>query len=244
MRIDLIPTARLSVNYPLGGTVPVVFDILRATSTIATFLGNGGRAVIPVLTEKEALSYRHPSRSDVILAGEKGGATIPGFEHGNSPPEYPPGLAAGKTLVLTTSNGTRAIRGAAASEYVFTGSLLNLTATVRDALACGLDIHLLCAGTNDAISLEDTLAAGLFIIKALETTEPLFLTDAALLALRLAQYYQHDPLQAMYDSRHGQKLAAMGLGRDLEWCAALDLYPFSCLYKDGVISAYITRSSG
>ncbi len=268
MKIDLVLTAAEIDGHPLEGKTAVVFDVLRATSTIATFLGNGGSAVIPVLTENEAILFAghrgapgSPPAGQILLAGERGGLKIEGFKHGNSPLEYPPGLVAGNTLVLTTSNGTRAIRAAADSGYILAGSLLNIAATARSALAKNLDIFLLCAGSDDRVSLEDTLAAGYFVMHSIAMSDPvhetkpnsytdhgiikhggpepggrLQLADSALVALRLAQHYDGAPLQAFYQSSHGQKLLRLGMGRDLEWCAALDRYDFACVYRDGRIT--------
>lgn len=241
MIIDVIPTAKSIGDYDLTAKTAVVFDILRATSTITTALANGCLAVIPVVSVEEARSMagnqdqRKSSRlsGNVVLGGERGGQKIPFFPHGNSPLEYTPEVVSGNYLVLTTSNGTRAISGASRADVVFIGSLLNARATARAAANTGKDIVLICAGTADKFSMEDTLAAG-FVIKELKNIKPV-LTDLSTAALRLAEHYGKDPVRAFYDSLHGQKLLRLGLNEDIRWCARVNVYNFTSRYKDGRI---------
>lgn len=418
VKVDLVFTAGAIVPAELAGRTAVVFDVLRATSTIVTALANGCRAVVPVVDVDEArrvaerlvrtaaagesrpmagqpvqtgrnagsgnpgspgdaasrgnpgspgnasrgnpgspgkatysgeeatpaglppfpashadgrvisgpaaaaerpfVAADGPESHGVLLAGERDGAKLPGFPHGNSPLEYGPEVSAGKTLVLTTTNGTRAIHGAAPAAAIYAGSLLNARAAAAAVLDAGRDVTLLCAGTRERFSLEDTAAAGFVLMELLalagaDATGPvcqaacgdaaagpagqapsqtrssagpsrqapsgssrrapaagremaghsgmsplagngtggsfpieaaagknnhgstvrLELTDPALAALHLARAYRQNPLQIMYDSRHGQKLLGMGLAADLAWCArvnALDVVP---VYRDG-----------
>ncbi|MEW5899120.1 MAG: 2-phosphosulfolactate phosphatase, partial [Bacillota bacterium] len=130
-------------------------------------LANGCRAVIPaeeiVEAEEIARSLKEPTEN-VLLGGERGGERVPGFPHGNSPLEYTPEVVTGKVLVLTTTNGTRAIRRAARdASAVFVGSLLNARAVARELQRLQADAALVCAGTNGDFSLEDALAAGTVI---------------------------------------------------------------------------------
>lgn len=244
MIIDVIPTAKNISDYDLTAKTAVVFDILRATSTITTALANGCPAVIPVVSVEEARSMagnQHTGTArqlpgNMLLGGERGGQKIPFFPHGNSPLEYTPEVVGGNYLVLTTSNGTRAISGASRADEVFIGSLLNARATARAAARAGRDIVLICAGTADKFSMEDTLAAG-FVIKELLDSKPV-LTDLATAALRLAQHYGQEPVKALYDSLHGQKLLRLGLHHDISWCARVNVYNFTSRYRDGKIEIY------
>ncbi len=148
----------------LRGTVCVVFDVLRATSTFATALHNGAREIFPVAEISEALEIKK-SRPEVLLGGERDGVRISAdgidFDLGNSPREYTPGKIRGKAIVSTTTNGTRALRACAGAKTVLAASFLNLGATAeflrREKFA---DILLICAGTGENAALEDTLAAG------------------------------------------------------------------------------------
>ena len=151
----------------LRGTVCVVFDVLRATSTFVTALHNGAKAVIPVAEIAEALALRQ-KQPGVLLGGERDGVKIRAgqtgggdFDLGNSPREYMPEMVRGKTIVSTTTNGTRALRACAGAKTVLAASFLNLTATAQfiRQLQPG-QILLVCAGTRENMADEDVLAAG------------------------------------------------------------------------------------
>jgi 2-phosphosulfolactate phosphatase len=151
----------------LSATVCVVFDVLRATSTFATALHNGAKEIIPVAEISEALDIRK-TRPDVLLGGERDGVKIRAaqtgsvdFDFGNSPREYTPSKVRGKTIVSTTTNGTRALRACAGAKIVLAASFLNLGATAEFLRHTKpADILIICAGTGENAALEDTLAAG------------------------------------------------------------------------------------
>jgi 2-phosphosulfolactate phosphatase len=151
----------------LGETVCVVFDVLRATSTFVTALHNGAKAIIPVMQISEALAIRK-KQPDVLLGGERDGVKIHAaqtggidFDFGNSPREYMPEKVHGKTIVSTTTNGTRALRTCAGAKMVLAASFLNLTATAQFIRRLQpSQIMLVCAGTRENMADEDVLAAG------------------------------------------------------------------------------------
>ena len=151
----------------LRGTVCVVFDVLRATSTFVTALHNGAKAVIPVAEISEALAIRQ-KQPGVLLGGERDGVKIRAgqtgggdFDLGNSPREYMPEMVRGKTIVSTTTNGTRALRACAGAKTVLAASFLNLTATAQFIRQLQpAQILLVCAGTRENMADEDVLAAG------------------------------------------------------------------------------------
>lgn len=239
MKINVITTADEVNEERLSGNTAIVLDILRATSTIVTALACGCREVIPVETVAEALSIMQ-QRPGVILGGERESLMIPGFHLGNSPLEYGQEKVGGKVLVLTTTNGTRAIhRAAAGSGQVFISSFLNAKAVAREALNTGKDMVLVCAGTRGEFSLEDTVAAGIIIREMYNLGGNISLlpgSDLAVAARRLGEVYANNPLQALYDSLHGQKLAGMGLAADLKWCARLNYYDQVAVYQEGSIT--------
>ena len=151
----------------LRDAVCVVFDVLRATSTFVTALNNGAQEIIPVSEIPEAVALRQ-QRPDVRLAGERDGVKIRAaqsggidFDFGNSPREFTPAEVRGKTIVSTTTNGTRALRACAGAKCVLAASFLNLAATAK-FLSAGKfsDVLLVCAGTGEGVALEDVLAAG------------------------------------------------------------------------------------
>lgn len=156
LNVHLLPD--LVEPMALQGGVIVVIDVLRATTTITTALGHGAERVIPCLEVDEArrVAAEHPQ---AVLGGERGGCPIPGFQFGNSPAEYRPELIDGRTLVFTTTNGTRAMMRCRAAAAVFIGSFVNLSA-VCEVVRAVENVHLLCAGTNGKVTSEDVLFAG------------------------------------------------------------------------------------
>jgi 2-phosphosulfolactate phosphatase len=151
----------------LRHAVCVVFDVLRATSTFVTALHHGAKAIVPVSEIAEALALRR-QQPDILLGGERDGVKIRAgqtggidFDLGNSPREYTPEKVRGKTIVSTTTNGTRALRACAGAKTVLAASFLNLAATakfVREQQST--EVLLVCAGTRENIATEDVLAAG------------------------------------------------------------------------------------
>ena len=148
-------------------TVCVVFDVLRATSTMVTALGHGATAIVPVAEIAEALSLRQ-RQPEVLLAGERDGVRIAGhltggigFDLGNSPREFTAARVGGRTIAMTTTNGTRALRACAPAKAVLLGSFLNLRATA-EFIEQQDPLHLLlvCSGTLDQAAYEDVLGAG------------------------------------------------------------------------------------
>lgn len=238
MKINLVLTADEIKTEQLKDKSAAVFDILRATSTIVTAMANGCREVIPVVTVEEALSFSQ--RENIILGGERNSFKIPGFHHGNSPLEYTTEKVKGRTLVLTTTNGTRAIRGASkGAAQVLIGSLLNAGAVAREIIRLGKDATLVCAGTRGKFSLEDTVAAGMVICEVMRTAAEGSIkleSDLVVAAYQLALHYREEPLQILNHSLHGQKLADMGLSEDLTWCASLNLIDLVPVYREGKIT--------
>ncbi len=224
MNITLIPTAKAAGYGMMKGVNAVVFDVLRATSTIVTALSSGYRRVYPVVDADEAILMAR--QRGFSLAGERDGRRISGFPLGNSPLEFTAGPAGGADeLVLTTSNGTAAIRGAAAAEKVLTGSIINARAAARAAVAEGRDVVLVCAGSGGLYSLDDALGAGFMLLEIIDAApRPPELDDQALAALCMARYYRQDPLAGLMESSHGKRLLGLGLEKDLRWCARLNLY--------------------
>src|SRR5688500_2583069 len=143
--IDVCLTPYLLPLYDVSGKIVVVIDIFRATSTICTALGNGAKEVITVSDIEACLAYQDAG-PEFILAAERGGDRVEGFSHGNSPQEYTRESVKGKTIVLTTTNGTRAIEISQGAFAVVAGSFLNISALCRWLKTTGKDVILLCAG--------------------------------------------------------------------------------------------------
>ncbi len=213
-------------------SVCVVVDQLRATSVIATLFARGVAEVLVSGTIDDARAL-HTALPGALLCGEAGGLPPEGFDYGNSPVEFDALDLAGRRVVLATSNGTRALVHAAAAPAVFTGSLANLDAACRTAVAeaqrWGLDLTFLCSGTDlgRAFSLEDTGACGAMVERVVSTctgpTDDVMLTDSAMAAYRLWRSYSA-PRTLMGESVHGQALTRLGLAADLDFCSRIDLY--------------------
>ncbi len=223
--IDLLP------GKDLTQTVCVVFDVLRATSSIVTALAHGTEEIRPVLTIKEALAERERWPKS-ILGGERHGERIDGFDLGNSPMEYcRPGL---RRIITTTTNGTVALRACAGAGEVIAGALLNLGALENELRRRQPErIALVCAGTGRDLALEDVLAAGMLAAALPEADR----TDAARTAVALYEKHAADLLAALRQSANGRVLVERGREDDVAWCAEVSKFPVIGVMRDGVISA-------
>ena len=231
----------------LGRTACVVLDILRATTSMITALANGAEAIIPVGEIAEALAIKQ-QRPEVLLAGERNGLRIRGdltggndFDFGNSPREFLPEKVRGKTIVMTTTNGTRALRACTRAEPVLIGSFLNLRATVN-WLRRELPLHLIliCSGTHNQAALEDTLAAGALCERLWPYYASGQVADSAEIARRIYPLLQTDLLGAMIHSRNGQRLLSHPeLRGDVYFCVQRETLNFVAgLQKDGTVRKF------
>jgi 2-phosphosulfolactate phosphatase len=203
------------------GTVAVVIDVLRATSTMTQALAAGYERVLCCAEIDDARALAE-TEGPAKLAGERRLEAIPGFDFGNSPREVA-GEPAARTLILTTTNGTRLLVAAAERyEQVYVGSLLNLDAVAAAARESGEEIAILCAGVLGELTIDDAYTAGR-IAEAIGGQN----TDSATAAIRLAGTYA-SALDGLGASRSGWNLRRNGLEADIEWCAresALDVVP-------------------
>lgn len=151
--------------HDVRNTIVVIIDVLRATSTIATALHNGAKCIIPVDTIPRCIEWGN--QIECITAGEREGRIAEGLEYGNSPFEYPITFIKGKTLVLTTTNGTKLLHLAfeKGATTIVTGSFPNLSAVCDYLIIQNKTTILACAGWKDKINIEDTLFAGAVISK-------------------------------------------------------------------------------
>lgn len=228
----------------LSETACVVLDVLRATSSMVTALANGAQAIIPVATIAEALAWREQD-PDVLLAGERNGLRIAArltggveFDLGNSPREFLPERVRGRRIVMTTTNGTRALQACRRAEHVWVGAFLNLGAVVT-ALVRSQPRHVLvvCSGTIEQAAFEDTLAAGALCEQAGVLCQAGEMADSVLMALEVWRRHAGDVAAGMGSGRNGRRL----LGRpelrdDVGFCALRDRYAFAPrLEPDGAV---------
>jgi 2-phosphosulfolactate phosphatase len=213
------------------GTTCVVFDVLRATTTLLTALERGAEAVIPVATIAEALAWRE-KRPDVLLAGERDGlrirAEITGsvdFDLGNSPREFTEERVAGRTIVATTTNGTRALRACVGASVVLPAALRNVGAVAQWLLGNPSETLLLvCSGTLEEAAYEDVLGAGALLDRLWAGMNPRAVRDGARIARLIYQEASGDLHGALAEhSRNGRRVLSMpGLAEDVAFCARED----------------------
>jgi 2-phosphosulfolactate phosphatase len=226
----------------LRRTVCVVFDVLRATSTFMTALHNGARAIIPAgeISEALALKKKHP---DILLGGERDGVRISSggidFDLGNSPREYAPGKVRGKTIVSTTTNGTRALRACVNAQAVLAASFLNLSATAKLLQQVEFEkVLLVCAGTGENTALEDALAAGALAEILLSGKPAGAASDSAEIALgAYAQAKSGLAAAVIRGSENARRLLAVpDLRGDVAFCLQRDIFPLVAkMEADGTI---------
>jgi 2-phosphosulfolactate phosphatase len=198
----------------LTDTTAVVFDVLRATSSIITGLDSGVESIIPVRTLEEArtLKTRNPG---LLLAGERSGLPPKGFDLGNSPEEFQ--HSKGRTIVMTTTNGTVAIESVKSAQSVLIGALLNIDALANYLFThCPNNLLLVCAGTVEEFSLEDAIAAGALVAR-LSGDEGL--SDSAMITRSLYEQVGDDFYEWLRHTQNGSQLRKIGKDADIRWCA-------------------------
>jgi len=213
----------------------VIIDVFRATSTIAAALDNGATCVIPVASVQECIDLGR-SVSNSITAGERDGKVAAGLEYGNSPLEYPNSFVKGKTLVLTTTNGTRLLHMVQAADTIITGSFLNLTAVCNYLISQGKNVLLGCAAWKDRFNLEDTLFAGA-VVHAVQDHFNVS-CDSAKAARSLFEQSEGRYMDFLRSSSHFARLSAFGLESDMEYCTTPDLHPVVPILKGRELVVY------
>ena len=226
-QIDVYLLPALVEGSALAGKTVVVIDVLRATTTIVHALAAGAQQVVPCLEVEEAKRAARELGGRVVLGGERGGLPIAGFDLGNSPAEYTRDRVAGKTVVFTTTNGTRAMQRCQEATRVLIGGFVNFSALCRELVNVD-QIALVCAGTDGHVTREDTLLAGA-IVDDLTRSKKAQLNDQALLAAdawRAAVRGLTDrPLGIMLrDSRGGRNLIETGQENDIDLAAQIDKF--------------------
>lgn len=216
----------------LHNAVVVIIDVFRATSTIATALYNGASRVIPVAEVEECKRLGNIINGS-ITAGERDGKVIEGLQYGNSPTEYPREFIQNKTLVLTTTNGTKLLHMAFAKgcAEVVTGSFVNLSAVCDYLMNQDKNVILGCSGWKDRFNLEDTLFAGAVIDKVKEHF--IIHDDASLMADEMYRLHKNDLYNFIQNTTHWHRLSAYGLQKDLEYCISADVANVVPVYENG-----------
>ncbi len=228
----------------LAKTFCVVFDVLRATTTMITALWNGAEAILPVEEITDALAARL-QQPGVLLAGERDGVRIaseltggPGFDLGNSPREFMPAVVRGKVIVMTTTNGTRALSSCRKAQTTLAASFLNLGATAQLIHQRNpIQLVIVCSGTLDQAAYEDVLGAGALCELVWAKYQDGRLADSAHLAREIFLQARGDLLSAISRSRNARRLLSKKeLREDVAFCLQRDLMPMvAALGKDGLV---------
>ena len=219
--------------YNVSNSIVVIIDVFRATSTIATVLFNGAKCIIPVDSVAECI--RIGKQIEGITAGERDGKVAEGLSYGNSPFEYPREFVSGKTLVLTTTNGTRLLHMALnkGAKKIITGSFGNLSAVCDYLIDQNKPVILGCAAWKDKINIEDTLFAGAVINRIKDNFE--VNCDAS----QIAETMYTDANGNLYEfiknknASHYHRLSSFGLEKDIHYCLTEDNANVLCVYEGG-----------
>ena len=224
--------------YDLSSSIVVIIDVLRATSTIATALHNGAKAIVPVDSVAECI--RLGKQIDAVTAGERDGKIAEGLQHGNSPFEYSKEFISGKTLVLTTTNGTKLLHMALdkGANEIITGSFPNLSAVSDYLLSKNKNVVLACAAWKDRVNIEDTLFAGAVIHKIEQQFD--INCDSSQIAHTIYRQAQADMYSFMeqQNASHFHRLSNYGLQKDIRYCLTPDSAPVLPEYRDGKLQCY------
>lgn len=219
--------------YNVSSSIVVIIDVLRATSTIATALYNGAKCIIPVDSVAECI--RIGKQIEGITAGERDGKIAEGLKYGNSSFEYPREFIGGKTLVLTTTNGTKLLHMALnkGAKGIITGSFPNLTAVCNYLLEKKQHVILACAAWKDRVNMEDTLFAGA-VVERLRNDFSIN-CDSSHMAESLYQLAKDDLFEFMKakDASHYHRLSGYGLEDDIRYCLTEDNANILCVYDQG-----------
>ena len=217
-KLEVCLTPALLHLYDIRESIVVVIDIFRATSSICYGIDNGVEAIIPVASVEICESYRH---TDYLLAAERNGEVVDGFDFGNSPFAYASDKVEGKIVVLTTTNGTHAINESRLARKVVVGSFLNLSALSQWLASQPFDVLLLCAGWKNKFNLEDTLFAGAVVHQLKH--EEYKLDDSAIAAEDLFVAGKDDLNEYLKKTSHSERLKKLGIEEDIRFCLNVDL---------------------
>lgn len=207
--------ALFPVYYANKNCVVVVIDVFRATSAICTAFQHGVKQIIPVASVEEAREYK---AKGFITAAERHGEIVEGFDMGNSPFSYMNSDLKGKEIVLTTTNGTKAIERAKAADTIIIGSFLNLQAVCDFLVKQNKNVILLCAGWKDRYNLEDSLFAGAVVNTLMKNEVFTGLADSSLAANHMYELAKNNINDFLKNSSHRRRLAKLNLEKDIDYC--------------------------
>jgi 2-phosphosulfolactate phosphatase len=236
-RIDVEFAAEDAFSAVKRNDLIIVVDVLRCSSSIVNAFANGVKAVIPTETLKEAFAQRE-QHSDCLLAGERKGRKPRGFDFGNSPLEFVQEAVEGRTLVMTTTSGTRALVRCRNAEHVLIGAFLNAEAVANKAAEIAqkdeVNVSFVLAGEKGLFSLEDFLCAG--AIASMFPAGGFDFSDEALAAVLGFEHVKDALIEHVMKSRHAKHLIELGFERDIELSCTLNRFDLVPVYRDGKVT--------
>ncbi|MCC6818203.1 MAG: 2-phosphosulfolactate phosphatase [Bacteroidia bacterium] len=237
INIEVVLSPALLHLNTIRDTNVVVIDILRATSTICTAIHHGANSVKALMSQSETLEW---AEKGYLTAAERNGQKIEGFDLGNSPFECMDGKVNGRSIALTTTNGTKCIEAVAndGARNVFSGSFLNLEAMANFLANDKGDVLLLCAGWKDSVNLEDTLFAGALAHELNNRTDCKIDCDAALMSMDIYQMAKVDLISYLKKSSHYKRLSHLHHEEDMVYCLKHSIFETVCGLKDGEMKKF------
>lgn len=230
--IEVCLSPSLIPSYAIKGRIVVVIDIFRATSSICYGFENGAVEIVPVASVDECKSYEGKG---YLLAAERNGEVVNGFDFGNSPFSYTKEKVAGKKIVLTTTNGTHAIQEAKEADKIVIGSFLNLDSLCNWLSEQSQDVLLLCSGWKNKFNLEDTLFAGA-VVNSLKNKFTHH-CDAAIAAEDMYLLAKDNLRQYLFKSSHSQRLKELNIEADIQFCLKQNICNVIPVLRDGKLMA-------
>ena len=233
MKLDVAFLPREIAGLNLSDTVCIVLDIFRATTCIVTAFSNDCKKIIPVLSIEEAHKLAE-QLGPVLLAGERQSIKMDGCDLGNSPFEFSRTKVGDQTVIMTTSNGTAAVKATEKAYCTLIGSFINASAVCQEARRYEKDIVIVCAGTDRIFSLEDALCAGL-LVQTLAEIDGISLTDSATSALLMYREAETKMTEIAGNSRNGRRLRDLNRADEIAYCLQTDIFHIVPHYAEGKI---------
>lgn len=235
MHIETYETYNSVIDKNIKDKVVVVIDTLRATSVITTALVNGAKEVIPVPEIEDAINLsKRFEKGSYLLGGERNAIKIEGFDLSNSPLEYTNDIVNGKTIIITTTNGTRALKKASVSDDVVVGCFLNTSSIAEYIYNQNKDAIIMCAGTEGKFSIDDIMTAGA-IINKLSSKTSFESDDLSKACYYLYKSFENNIMDIMKYGYHLKKIEELGFINDIKYCITLDKFSVVPKFKDGII---------
>ena len=234
--IKVCLTPSLFPIYSDRKSIVVVVDVLRATSAICTALDLGVQSIRPVSTIEDALDFK--DQEGYVIAAERNGKIVRGFDLGNSPTDYSSKSLRGKKMVLTTTNGTHAINIAKQDHKVVVGAFLNIDALTSYLLQQDKSIIILCAGWKNDFCTEDTLFAGALTEQLIKNESFCYDNDSTAISLMLYQKAKVNMFDFLKDSQHRKRLEHLGIENDVRYCLELNKSDVIPILEDNVLTPY------